>query len=190
MHQSTNREGRKLLSQDSDMNLSKRGVFMQEFFRFSKKPLLIFIAILIFSYFIFLIPFGFKVLGNVEKDDWLIFWGSILACGGTFFLGLVALWQNKKIVEANDRTINQYDSYMKLELQNKIPYFRAISALVTEYPFSEDPSLSWGQGPSSDSRIISGYLSSQRTIFLQIDTTSKEGFHPERNLYVKKPSLN
>ncbi len=46
---------------------------------------------------------GFLPLGiQLKRNDWLVFWGSVLAYIGTVFLGWLALKQNKKIQKTND----------------------------------------------------------------------------------------
>lgn len=67
---------------------------MEEFFKKHIKWLFItFVVPLLLSYFWFALN-GVFPSGEIAKASWLSFWGSFLSFYGTFFLGLVAVWQN------------------------------------------------------------------------------------------------
>jgi len=79
---------------------------MKDFFKEYKWWLIIvFIAPLGVSYIWFMYD-GFIPIGDIAIDSWLSFWGGFLAFYGTFFLGMVAIWQNKQADEQNRRLLD------------------------------------------------------------------------------------
>lgn len=83
---------------------------MKEFLKYSKSSIIIALLIIIASYLIFLMNIGIENPGGIENDNWLLFWGGILSFLGTFFLGLVAMWQNEKVYSQNEKTLKQNDA--------------------------------------------------------------------------------
>lgn len=51
------------------------------------------------------IPLG----SNLEKSDWLSFWGDLLSYIGTVFLGLMALYQNHIFNQGNEKSQNRLE---------------------------------------------------------------------------------
>lgn len=51
------------------------------------------------------IPLG----SNLEKSDWLSFWGDLLSYIGTVFLGLMALYQNHIFNQENEKSQNRLE---------------------------------------------------------------------------------
>jgi len=83
---------------------------MKDFFKEYKWWLIIvFVVPLVVSYSWFTYS-GFIPLGNIDKGSWLSFWGGFLAFYGTFFLGMVAIWQNKQADKQNKRLLDIEES--------------------------------------------------------------------------------
>jgi hypothetical protein len=79
---------------------------MKNFFNEYKWRLIIVFAVPLGVSYIWFIYDGFIPIGNLDKSNWLSFWGSFLAFYGTFFLGIVAIWQNKQAGEQNKRLLD------------------------------------------------------------------------------------
>ena len=92
-----------------------------------KIPLTIVIAV-ISSVVIFIgVWLWFIVDGNIPtgtglgKSDWLSFLGAFLTFIGTMFLGAVALWQTRKVIEQANKTIKQANkAIQQTEAANEI----------------------------------------------------------------------
>jgi hypothetical protein len=67
--------------------------------------IIVFVTPLVVSYAWFTCD-GFIPIGDINKSYWLTFWGGFLAFYGTFFLGLVTIWQNKQFSEQNKQLLN------------------------------------------------------------------------------------
>ncbi len=99
--------------------------------------IIIFLAfILILSYLFFTMD-GFIPTGlELEKASWLGFWAGYLSFAGALFLGAVALWQNKKANEINDKLVEFNTAQMKpiviIEVDIDKKYFPRKSSKVEE----------------------------------------------------------
>jgi hypothetical protein len=69
----------------------------------------VFIVPLGVSYWVFTCD-GIILTSAISKDMLLSFWGGYLAFYGTFFLGMIAIWQNEQAVEQNKRLLRIEDS--------------------------------------------------------------------------------
>lgn len=97
------------------------------------KYIIIFLLLPVLVICMFLIN-GFLPLGvQLNRSDWLLFWGSVLAYIGTVFLGWLAIKQNKQIQNSNDdwqikffdiekRTLELNQKLIELEESKHTPY--------------------------------------------------------------------
>jgi hypothetical protein len=79
---------------------------MKGFFEEYKWWLIIVLVVPIVVSYIWFTYNGFIPIGDIDKGNWLSFWGGFLAFYGTFFLGMVAIWQNKQSAEQNNRLLD------------------------------------------------------------------------------------
>jgi hypothetical protein len=79
---------------------------MKDFFKEYKWWLIIVFAVPLGISYIWFTYNGFIPRGDIDKGSWLSFWGGFLAFYGTFFLGMVAIWQNKQADEQNKRLLD------------------------------------------------------------------------------------
>lgn len=64
------------------------------------------LLLFLFSYIWFAMIKGIFPAGdNLQKGDWLSFWGSFLSFAGSLILGIIAVWQNNRANELNERAI-------------------------------------------------------------------------------------
>jgi len=65
----------------------------------------------IFTWLFFIVD-GFIPIGTIEKQNWLLFWGSFLSFVGTVFLGFVATTQNNWANDMNKRLLQLEEDRM------------------------------------------------------------------------------
>lgn len=78
------------------------------------------LAMLALGCFIFMI---YNVNGNIEKKDYLAFLGTILSFISTTFLGIVSIWQSKKVNDTNKKMLS-------IQNQKFIPILQIDNILV------------------------------------------------------------
>lgn len=92
---------------------------MKEFFKkYLGLLLIIFVVGIGISYLWFALPIGFPA-GQIEKANWLSFWGSFLAFFGTIFLGLVSIWQNENAKQATEKANAISEQMLKYEEESR-----------------------------------------------------------------------
>ncbi len=65
----------------------------------------VFVVLYFLTWWIFISDGPFCTGVNIEKSDWLMFWGSFLAFAGTTFLGCVSYLQTQKANEINEGSV-------------------------------------------------------------------------------------
>lgn len=108
--------------------------FLFQFYEFKKKYSNIYARLRFITILLFLIPimiwilyfFGDKgyvlIYTSLKVGDALGFYGSLLAFIGTLFLGILALWQNKKANEINMHLLDITKESIELEKQKYMSF--------------------------------------------------------------------
>lgn len=86
--------------------------------------------ILVGTYLWFIAQGIFPTGDSLTKSDWLAFWGGFLSFSGSVVLGVVAVWQNSKANETNEKMLKETQRLGQVEFENDIKrdqYIRVIN---------------------------------------------------------------
>lgn len=89
-------------------------------------------VVFICTYIWFVISGPVPVGEDLEKSDWLTFWGGFLSFTGSIVLGIVAVLQNIQANETNKRTIDDNRRMREIEFEHELKkneYIRIIDGI-------------------------------------------------------------
>lgn len=93
---------------------------MKDFFKKYWYAIVAIPLILVGTYLWFVVRGVFPTGDNLEKGDWLAFWGGFLSFGGSLLLGIVSIWQNNQANAVNKRAIEENRRMSQIEFENEL----------------------------------------------------------------------
>lgn len=88
--------------------------------KYGAKIFIALLSIFVITYLWFIFHGGLPTGEDLNKGDWLAFWGSFLSFGGSVVLGSVSVWQNIQANETNQRAIIENRRVLQIQFENDL----------------------------------------------------------------------